>query len=75
MVTFGNGSLVDLCTVLQLARFYFKSARVEVLIDTCAVEPVVTETAIGIQRELLQAEMVGLVVERAVKSLLSKFGK
>ena len=75
VIAFGKGEFVDLRTVLERSRFDFERSRVEVLVDASAVIPVFGDTAVDVERELLHAEVVALVVEGAVKSLFAQLGE
>ena len=70
----GDGSLVDLSAVLELRAANLERTRVEVLINICAIQPVVAYRAVHVEGELLLSEVVGLVIECAVESLFAKFG-
>ena len=71
-VASGESRLVYLRAVLKGRRPYLERSRVEVLIKACAVIPSLSDGAVEVERELLQAEVVRLVVESAVESFLSQ---
>ena len=75
VVLLGEERLVDLRTVLVGRRLDFERTGVEVLVHVDAVEPVLTQVTVHVERELLQSEVVALVVERSVEALLTFLGK
>ena len=71
-VALGEGQLVDLRAVLILRGAHLEGTWVEVLVHACTVEEILVERSIHVERHLLQAKVVGLVVERTLESLLSE---
>ena len=74
-IAFRQGELVNLCAVLERGRFDFERSRVEILVDAAAVEPVFGNFPVQVHREFLHAEMVCLVVQRAVETFLPQLGE
>ena len=70
-----QGEFIDLRAVLEGSRFDFERSRVEVLVDASAVIPVTGDVAVHVERELLHAEVVALVVQGAVKAFLPQLGE
>ncbi len=75
VVTFGEQCLVYLCTILVGSGLYLERTGVEVLINVAAVIPTLTHGAVQVDGELLHTKVVGLVVERAVETVLPKLGE
>ena len=71
VILLGKERLVNLSTVLIRSRLDFEGSRVEILIHIKAVVPVLTQITIHIQREFLQSEMIALIVQCTIESLLS----
>ena len=72
VVEVGESHLIYLCAILILRTAYLECSGVEVLIHVGTVKPVFTDGTVQIQRIFLLTEVVGLVVERAMESLLAK---
>ena len=71
VVALAQGELIDFRPVLILGEAQLERARVEILVDASAVEPAFPQPSVQVQVELLPAEMVGIVVQRAVEGFLS----
>ena len=67
--------MINLCAVGIIGKTKLETARIEVLIHTSCIEPVVAYTAREIQVEVLHAEMIGFVVELAAEFLLAQLAK
>ena len=62
MVPLGQGKFVNLRTILEGGRLNLERSRIEILINVTAEEPITLDFAIDVERKLLQAEMVRLVI-------------
>ncbi len=68
-----SSAAVNLCTVGILVEFGIEAARIEILVHTSRVQPLVTDTTRHVQVELLHAEVIGTVVQHPFKLFLSQF--
>ena len=75
VVLLGEGEFIDLGTVLEGCRPDFEGSRVEVLVDASAIIPVASHVSVDVERELLHAEVVALVVERSVEAFLAQLAE
>ena len=75
VITFCQGKLINLCAILERSRFDFECSRVKILIDTSTIEPIVSNFSIQIQRELLHAEMIRLIIQCSMKTFFTKLSE
>lgn len=48
---------------------------VKILIDASTIEPIVSNFSVQIQRELLHAEMIGLIIQCSMKTFFTKLSE
>ena len=66
------GTFIYLRTVLEWRRLELESSRIEVLVDASTIVPAVLQTAVDVQRYLVESEVVSLIVQRTVESVLAE---